>query len=109
MKNLKYFIGIIFLVISVSSYSQLKVNSSGTVGIGIDPVSTYNLRLNTAIFVTGSGYSDMIVIMTRQATEERFTQAPIISAGWERQTTSLQRFMHCTIIPGQHIIFLTPD
>lgn len=61
MKNLKYFIGIIFLVISVSSYSQLKVNSSGTVGIGIDPVSTYNLRLNTAIFVTGSGYSDMIV------------------------------------------------
>lgn len=61
MKNLKYFIGIIFIVISGSSYSQLKVGSSGTVGIGIDPVSTYNLRLNNTIFVTGNNYPDLII------------------------------------------------
>lgn len=61
MKNLKYFIGVMFLFISILSYSQLKVGSSGTVGIGLDPVSTYHLRLSTAIFYTGSGYSDIIV------------------------------------------------
>lgn len=61
MKNLKYFIGVMFLVISASSYSQLKVGSSGTVGIGIDPVSGYNLKLATAIFVSGSGYPDIII------------------------------------------------
>ena len=44
MKNLKYFISVIFLVISVSSYSQLKVNSTGKVGINqLSP--TYNLDL----------------------------------------------------------------
>jgi|GEM_PF-3946444 hypothetical protein len=63
MKNLKYFIGIIFLVISVSSYSQLKVNSSGKVGIGMDPDATYNLRLNTAIFVTGYIYIRILLLV----------------------------------------------
>jgi len=31
------------------------------VGIGIDAVSAYNLRLNTAIFVSGYTYPDIIV------------------------------------------------
>jgi hypothetical protein len=61
MKPKLIFICVFIIGLSLSGFSQLKVNSSGTVGIGIDPVSTYNLRLNTAIFVTGSGYSDMIV------------------------------------------------
>lgn len=61
MKNLKYFIGVIFLFISVLSYSQLKVNSGGKVGIGIDPDATYNLRLNTAIFITGYTYPNIII------------------------------------------------
>lgn len=62
MKNLKYFIGIIFLVISVSSYSQLKVNSSGRVGIGgLDPDATYKLSLNSAVFVSGYTYPNLII------------------------------------------------
>ena len=62
MKNLRLFVTIAFIFICFSSYSQLKVNSSGKIGIGgLDPDATYNLRLNTAIFVTGYTYPDLIV------------------------------------------------
>lgn len=61
MKILKNIIGISFLFVCFSSYSQLKVNSSGKVGIGIDPDATYNLRLNTAIFITGYTYPNIII------------------------------------------------
>jgi hypothetical protein len=50
-----------FVLVSFSSYAQLKVNSSGRVGIGTDPDSGYNLRLSSAIFVSGSGYPDIII------------------------------------------------
>ena len=50
-----------FVFVSFSSFAQLKVNSSGRVGIGIDPDASYNLRLGSAIFVSGSGYPDIIV------------------------------------------------
>ena len=62
MKNLKYFISVIFLVLSASSYSQLKVNSSGRVGIGGEnPDATYRLRLSSAIFVSGDIYPNLII------------------------------------------------
>ena len=51
MKNLKLITIIVFLFLSVSSYSQLKVNSSGNVGIGVNPASsTYELKVLDAIF-----------------------------------------------------------
>ena len=50
-----------FVFVSFSSFAQLKVNSSGKVGIGIDPDANYNLKLGSAIFVSGSGYPDIIV------------------------------------------------
>ncbi|MBN2635083.1 MAG: tail fiber domain-containing protein [Prolixibacteraceae bacterium] len=53
MKKFKLFTLIVFLLMSVSSYSQLKVNSSGNVGIGAEPDnSTYDLRVISAKFST---------------------------------------------------------
>jgi len=50
-----------YVLVSFSSFAQLKVNSSGRVGIGMDPDATYNLKLSSAIFVSGSGYPDIII------------------------------------------------
>lgn len=51
----------IFLLISISAFSQLKVNSSGKVGIGIDP-DGYDLCLQNAIFKsTGGSYPNLII------------------------------------------------
>ena len=50
MKNFKLITIIVFLFLSVTSYSQLKVNSAGNVGIGRDPDSTYDLKVMSAIF-----------------------------------------------------------
>ncbi len=53
MKNFKFITIIVFLFLSVSSYSQLKVNSAGNAGIGVEPDgSTYDLRVISAKFST---------------------------------------------------------
>ncbi|MBK6283036.1 MAG: tail fiber domain-containing protein [Draconibacterium sp.] len=60
-KNLMYLV-VCFVFISFSSYAQIKVNSSGRVGIGgLDPDATYNLKLSSAIFVSGGSYPDIII------------------------------------------------
>ncbi len=61
MKKKLVFATMCFVLVSFSSFAQLKVNSSGKVGIGMDPDATYNLKLSSAIFVSGSGYPDIII------------------------------------------------
>lgn len=50
-----------FAVASTGVFAQLKVNSSGKVGIGQDPDATYNLTSCMAIFKTGGTYADLII------------------------------------------------
>jgi hypothetical protein len=61
MKKNSAFLILCIIALTFSANAQLKVNSTGKVGIGIDPDATYNLRLNTAIFVTGYTYPDIII------------------------------------------------
>ena len=61
MKNLKSISIILFLFISLSSYSQLKVNSAGNVGIGIDADATYDLKLFSTMFYCGGTYPYLII------------------------------------------------
>ena len=58
--NLFLLIAVISLF-SLSAFSQLKVSSTGKVGIGLDPDASYNLSTPTAIFKSGSTYSDLII------------------------------------------------
>ena len=56
------FLVVCFVLLSYGSIAQIKVNSSGRVGIGgLDPDASYNLKLSSAIFVSGGGYPDIIV------------------------------------------------
>lgn len=51
----------IILFISISAFSQLRVSSTGKVGIGLVPDGTYNLSPHSAIFKAGGGYPDLII------------------------------------------------
>ena len=50
-----------FVVVSTGVFAQLKVNSSGKVGIGIDPNSAHNLNLRSIMITAGTPYSDIII------------------------------------------------
>lgn len=63
MKTNIYYLIAVFSFFSLSVFSQIKVNSTGRVGIGSDPdlSNLYNLCTYSAIFKT-SGYSNTIII-----------------------------------------------
>jgi len=49
------------VVLSFGAFAQLKVGSTGKVGIRMDPDATYALSLADAIFKSGSGYPDLYI------------------------------------------------
>ncbi len=61
MKNNLILLSACFVLLSFGSFAQLKVNSSGKVGIGTDPDGTYLLNVSSAIFKAGGGYPDLII------------------------------------------------
>jgi len=61
MKTNQFLSIVIFVFISLTSFAQIKVNSSGKVGIGIDPDAGYNLNTYSAIFKSGATYPDLII------------------------------------------------
>ncbi len=59
-------------VLAFNGFSQLKVNSSGRIGIGgLDPDGTYKFSLYSAIFKTGGGYPDLILGPNPSGTQTR--------------------------------------
>jgi hypothetical protein len=63
MKKFSMFLSVCLIVLSFGAFAQLKVSSTGKVGIGIDPNASYNLSTQTAIFTTAgySSYSDLVI------------------------------------------------
>ena len=56
------FLSVCLVVLSFGAFAQLKVGSTGKVGIGVDPDANYNLCLETAVFkTTGGTYPDLII------------------------------------------------
>ncbi len=49
------------VVLSFGVFAQLKVSSTGKVGIGIDPDATFNLCMNSTIFKSGFTYPNLII------------------------------------------------
>jgi hypothetical protein len=61
MKKIVSILPILCLLISLNAFSQLKVSSSGKVGIACDPDAAYPLSVSTMILKTGNGYPDLII------------------------------------------------
>jgi hypothetical protein len=57
MKKILMFLIVCLVVVSTGVFAQLKVNSSGKLGIGVDPYSNYYLTTYDAIFKTGGSDS----------------------------------------------------
>jgi hypothetical protein len=61
MKKISMLLFVCFLVLTVSVFAQIKVITTGKVGIACEPDATYPLSVGTMIFKTGGGYPDLIV------------------------------------------------
>jgi hypothetical protein len=61
MKKNSAFLILCIIALTFGANAQLKVNSTGKVGIGIDPDATYNLSMNSAIFKSGYTYPNLII------------------------------------------------
>ncbi len=72
MKIKLMFLCVFAFALTLNGFSQLKVNSSGRVGLGgLDPDATYKLNLYSAIFTTGGGYPDLILGPNPSGTQTR--------------------------------------
>ncbi len=71
----------ITLTLSLNGFSQLKVNSSGRVGVGVDPNGTYWLNIRSAIFQAGGGYPDIILGPNPNATQTRAIYPSVDNSG----------------------------
>jgi hypothetical protein len=56
MKKIKLFLSVCFAVLSFGTIAQIQVNSSGNVGIGTTPSSSYNLKVGGSSYFSGSSY-----------------------------------------------------
>lgn len=81
MKKKLVFATMCFVLVSVSSFAQIKVNSSGRVGVGVDPNGTYWLNIRSAIFQAGGGYPDIILGPNPDATQTRAIYPSVDVAG----------------------------
>jgi hypothetical protein len=61
MKKISTILTMSLVILSFGAFAQLKVSSTGKVGIGLDPDAGYNLSLGNAIFKSGSGYPDLFI------------------------------------------------
>jgi hypothetical protein len=61
MKKISMFLSVCLIVLSFGAFAQLKVGSTGKVGIGLDPDAGFNLSLENAIFKSGNGYPDLYI------------------------------------------------
>ena len=91
-KNLS-FLFVFVVILSLNGLSQLKVNSSGRIGIATDPDGTYKLNVPSAIFKAGGGYPDLILGPNPSATQTRAIYPSVDSngsIGWStRQFSSI--------------------
>jgi hypothetical protein len=81
MKKKLSFIFVFVVILSLNGFSQLKVNSSGRIGIATDPDGTYKLNVPSAIFKAGGGYSDLILGPNPSATQTRAIYPSVDNAG----------------------------
>ena len=61
MKKISMILTMSLVVLSFGVFAQLKVSSTGKVGIGIDPDATFNLCMNSTIFKSGFTYPNLII------------------------------------------------
>ncbi|GAB1450626.1 hypothetical protein MASR2M47_06820 [Draconibacterium sp.] len=79
-KNLMYLM-ICFVLAPFSSFAQLKVNSSGNVGIGVVPDANHDLCSETAIFKSGTSYTHLIIGSDTQTSGYNRAMYPSINHG----------------------------
>ncbi len=81
MKKISLFFIACFVIISTGVFAQLKVNSSGQVGIGQDPDASYNLRLTSIIFKAGGTYPDIVAGPHHNGTQARAIYPTVTNNG----------------------------
>lgn len=88
MKTNLFLLVSIILLFSLPSLAQLKVNSTGKVGIGMEPDATYSLSPYSVIFKAGSSYPDLILGPNPSLTQTRAIYPSVNNTGSIGWTTN---------------------
>jgi hypothetical protein len=96
MKKNSTFLILCFIALTFGANAQLKVNSSGKVGIGLDPDATYNLSLTSAIFKAGGGYPDLIAGPNPGGTQARAIYPTVTNNGMLGASTNVFSSVYAT-------------